>query len=346
MVMGPKRRAAWRVLDAQYFGVAQRRRRVFVVASSRDDFDPAEVLFEREGLRRDTAPSRKQGEEAAATIASRFGISRNNHGEVVTHVEEVAPTLTKEGTGVSRTGFQEDGWYVAQVFDRQRSDQYGESDIASTMSARDYKDATDLVAQPIPINTQLGLRGDTSNTTREGIGIGKEGDPMFTLQAAHSHAIAQPIALAENIIGRQPMNGGNGGGFTEDGLMYTLNATEVHGVAQPMAFQETADYVVAYNISPGKGELKNDIHVTDAHISKTIDASASNPAMHQGGAAIVQAMAVRRLTPRECERLQGFPDDYTAILGAADGPRYKSLGNSMAVPVMAWIGRRIDREHR
>jgi len=56
----------------------------------------------------------------------------------------------------------------------------------------------------------------------------------------------------------------------------------------------------------------------------------------------VAQMAVRRLTPREAERLQGFPDDYTLIPGAADGPRYKALGNSMARPVMAWIGRRID----
>ena len=59
----------------------------------------------------------------------------------------------------------------------------------------------------------------------------------------------------------------------------------------------------------------------------------------------VAATAVRRLTPRECERLQGFPDDYTAVSyrgkPASDGPRYKALGNSMAVPVMAWIGRRI-----
>ena len=53
-------------------------------------------------------------------------------------------------------------------------------------------------------------------------------------------------------------------------------------------------------------------------------------------------MQVRRLTPRECERLQGFPDLYTAIPKAADGPRYKALGNSMAVPVMHWIGRQID----
>ena len=57
-------------------------------------------------------------------------------------------------------------------------------------------------------------------------------------------------------------------------------------------------------------------------------------------------MQVRRLTPRECERLQGFPDDYTLIpyrgKPACDGPRYKALGNSMAVPVMAWIGRQIQ----
>ncbi len=61
---------------------------------------------------------------------------------------------------------------------------------------------------------------------------------------------------------------------------------------------------------------------------------------------IAQPMAVRRLTPRECERLQGFPDDYTLIPYrnklAADGPRYKAMGNSMAVPVMRWIGERIQ----
>ncbi|MCA8339851.1 DNA cytosine methyltransferase [Burkholderia multivorans] len=69
----------------------------------------------------------------------------------------------------------------------------------------------------------------------------------------------------------------------------------------------------------------------------------------QGGGDKLHALtgsAVRRLTPRECERLQGFPDDYTLInvrgKPAADGPRYKALGNSMAVPVMHWIGKRIE----
>jgi DNA (cytosine-5)-methyltransferase 1 len=174
---------------------------------------------------------------------------------------------------------------------------------------------------------------------------------------------------------------------------------------------------MAYNIAPGKGALKDDIHVTYADATKTLDASGSNPSMHQGGAAIVQpisfsgqmsvpstgvdmtptlqaknpmavahgmaqpiafsrnddgrdatydlaptmrvagnaggmlgiatVMQVRRLTPVECERLQGFPDGYTNIpwrkaAESPDGPRYKALGNSMAVPVMAWIGRRIN----
>jgi len=99
---------------------------------------------------------------------------------------------------------------------------------------------------------------------------------------------------------------------------------------------------IAFNIAPGKGELKDDIHVTDGSTTKTLDASGSNPAMHQGGSAIVQTMAVRRLTPVECERLQGFPDNYTNIReNCPDGPRYKAMGNSMAVPVMRWIGERI-----
>jgi DNA (cytosine-5)-methyltransferase 1 len=68
----------------------------------------------------------------------------------------------------------------------------------------------------------------------------------------------------------------------------------------------------------------------------------STEVTNQVAAVHAASMAVRRLTPRECERLQGFPDFYTAIPGAKDGPRYRALGNSMAVPVMRWIGERIQ----
>jgi len=71
------------------------------------------------------------------------------------------------------------------------------------------------------------------------------------------------------------------------------------------------------------------------------------------GTTVVKSTAVRRLTPRECERLQGFPDDYTSIMWknkpaelCPDGPRYKALGNSMAVPVMRWIGERINKVNK
>ena len=84
---------------------------------------------------------------------------------------------------------------------------------------------------------------------------------------------------------------------------------------------------------------------TNEHVSQTLRSMASS-AEHVGG--VIQRMAVRRLTPKECERLQGFPDDHTLIPWRGkpadqcpDGPRYKALGNSMAMPCMAWIGKRI-----
>jgi DNA (cytosine-5)-methyltransferase 1 len=246
---GPQRAVAWRVLDAQYFGVAQRRRRVFVIASARADFDPATVLFEFEGVRRDTAPSREAG--------------------------QVAPTIPSRSTagGGLGTDFDCDGGLQPYT-------------VANCLTARMHK------------------------------GINSSVDEGQT-------PVLAPIALAENTIGRQPHNGGNGDGFTEGGPMYTLNATGVHGVAQPTAF--------------------------GGDIARTLQARHdSSPCADRGMDVIAANMAVRRLTPVECERLQGFPDNYTNIPWrkqpeSPDGPRYKALGNSWAVPVVRWIGERIER---
>jgi DNA (cytosine-5)-methyltransferase 1 len=195
-------------------------------------------------------------------------------------------------------------------------------ELSGPLSARDYKDAgTDgmnkISAKMVPVVQDLVGALDTECG----------GNKLTHQSVANGHIVAaRMVAFGE---------------YSVDGTASAMKARDWKDatdlVAQP----------VAYNISPGKGELKDDIHVTDAHISKTIDASASNPAMHQGGSAIVQAMAVRRLTPVECERLQGFPDGYTNIpwrkaAESPDGPRYKALGNSWAVPVVAWIGKRIQ----
>jgi DNA (cytosine-5)-methyltransferase 1 len=253
---------AYRVLDAQYFGVAQRRRRVFVVGYLGDWRPAATVLFERESLRGDPAPSREAGKTIAATIEASIDGGSG------------AGTRTAAVTAARMVAFGE----------------YVDDGTASAMKARDYKDATDLVA--IPIHDQAtrfaGKRGDKQDGKGNGFGVGSPGDPAPTLTKGDKHAVAQPIAY-------KPQNfGDEGGGYVEATITNTLDA--IQGSKQ-------------------------------RHIVK-------------------QSMAVRRLTPTECERLQGFPDGYTNIpwrktIDSPDGPRYKALGNSMAVPVMKWIGERI-----
>ena len=230
-VYGPQRAVAWRVLDAQYFGVAQRRRRVFVVASARDDFNPAAVLFEFDGLRRDTAPSREAR-------------------------EDIAPTVTN-GPPFSRTG-------------------------------NERVEAQAMVAQCL--------------TT----GTGQRYDPETeTILPVAFHPTQDPISST--------------------GVCHLLGATD--NATAAVAFQQTADCLTAAYGTKWNG-----------------NASADN-----GSLFARQAMQVRRLTPVECERLQGFPDGYTAIpwrkkpaSECPDGPRYKALGNSWAVPVVRWIGKRIQ----
>jgi DNA (cytosine-5)-methyltransferase 1 len=351
-VFGSQRTVAWRVLDAQYFGVAQRRRRVFVVASAREDFDPAEVLFEFEGLRRDTAPSREKGERIAASAGASSAERGNCRG--------IAPTLdanmdrkwgsdqwTNNGFAIIEPTIMSSGQANAEI----RTD----GGTPALTCLHEAPIILDRAAFNQGQNAQYKFRAESSET-------------MDTLVAKGPHAVLQPIPIHDQATrhagknGEKTMGKGNGLGIGQPGdPMNTLTKGDNHAVA--------------YNIAPGKGELKDDIHVTDAHISKTIDASGSNPSMHQGGAAIVSptltasndpsrspqstevtnqvaaihavSMAVRRLTPIECERLQGFPDNYSNIpwrgkAESPDGPRYKALGNSWAVPVVAWIGKRIQ----
>jgi DNA (cytosine-5)-methyltransferase 1 len=339
---------AYRVLDAQYFGVAQRRKRVFVVGYFGDWRPAAAVLFERHSLQGHSAPSREKGKRPTASIASGAPISDY----------DVAGTLDK---GTPGRGIGHNGNYDSQVV----SMSIWPAEVSSTLDTtfgtkmgleNQHVNAgcpMFVPAQPIPLNTMNCFRSPNADAST-GCGIGEAGEAMFTITKANSHAVAQPIAIAENTIGRKPENGGNGDGFTENGPMYTLNATGVHGVAQPIAFSgQMSNPQTDVDMTQTLG-AKNPMAVavgTDCYngtitgeISMTLKRGDGNPAINQP--TVIQAMAVRRLTPVECERLQGFPDRYTDIQPKGkptpDGPRYKALGNSMAVPVMAWIGKRIQ----
>ena len=140
--------------------------------------------------------------------------------------------------------------------------------------------------------------------------------------------VMQPTyAIQGSMIGRNDNAGPQGDGINEE-VCFTQNTIDRHAVAQPIALQDITSRSKAQN---GKGWNANgSAYTVDTHAT-------------QG---VATAMAVRRLTPTECERLQGFPDGYTNIpwrkaAESPDGPRYKALGNSWAVPVVAWIGKRI-----
>ncbi len=107
-----------------------------------------------------------------------------------------------------------------------------------------------------------------------------------------------------------------------------------------IAFHQTQDPIHGDEFSPAIGATSIGMGVAHALRGEGFDASEDGTG--RGTPLVPVDWRVRRLTPRECERLQGFPDDYTAIPGAKDSPRYAALGNSMAVNVMRWIGQRIE----
>jgi len=265
---------AYRILDAQYFGVPQRRRRVFVVGHLGDWRAAAAVLFERHSLQGNHPPRRKEGQDVAGTI----GGSSQSGGFRTTDLDNSGAFIAIR---TAQTG--SNGWGI------------GIDEQAYTLDGAQGQ----AVACIIPILEAGARTGASTDDLRCGIGVGEDGDPMFTLQSGKQHAVAveEPFTLA--IRGRGE---GHNLEYRQDG---TANAV----------------------LTPNGGR---------AGIGVGAVAAPSG-----------QSMAVRRLTPRECERLQGLPDDYTLIpyngKPAADGPRYKAIGNGMAVPVVRWIGERIAR---
>jgi DNA (cytosine-5)-methyltransferase 1 len=341
-VFGPQRAVAWRVLDAQFFGVPQRRRRVFVVASARDAFDPSEILFEFDGVRRDIAPSRKTGQEVARDVGLR-----------------------------SKT--------ANVTFDRQSSGEYGVAPVASTMAASDYKSASDLVvAYSFDALASNSMKSANPHSGCREVDLSKTLDSSHPCPSKNQGGIGivqATYGIAGNIIGRSLKNGGNGQGYCED-VSYTLTKTDQHGVAyavtcaskqqsQSLGFDVASpimanDYkepqVVAYAYAGAKQqnyicESSDCLNPDQPQCWRVYRPDGVAPALQSGegrGNAVYVPMAVRRLMPVECERLQGFPDHYTRIPYrkktadlCPDSPRYKALGNSMAVPCMAWIGKRI-----
>jgi len=314
---------AWRILDAQYFRVPQRRRRVFVVGYFGDWRRAAAVLFERESLRRYPPPSREAGASVAHTLARG---ACGSHGRYDPNGEDYV-------TGPLQSHSKEHG---------------------HAMTTQQAAEA----GQVIPI-LEAGARQGHRDTPRDGIGIGEEGDPMFTLQSGKHHAIAfdttqitsdknysnpkpgdacHPLASGQHPPAITiPLDMRNAGRDPEKHDEQNRQGVGVGQDGDPAPTVDTAHVdAVAYRTSGNCGVMEQGDRT-----------AALNTATDPSQNIILQSITVRRLTPTESARLQGFPDDYLSQVTyrgkcpPADGPMYRALGNSFAVPVIKWIGERI-----
>lgn len=455
-VYGPTRAVAWRVLDAQFFQLAQRRRRVFVVASARNGFDPGAVLFESDGVRRDSPPSREAWKDTAGSI----GASPASGG--LNWPADVACTLNasfgdKQGledqhvNGGGRYSSLPESAACLTTGTGQRYDAETETliptfgggfDVAHTLRAEGFDASEDGTGRGTPlVPVSVALRGRDGGATAEmgdevafGLrasggggdkphvlapvatfaiqagalrtnpasghdGVGVQADHAYTLEArAEVQAVAHAIRTAQT--------GSNGWGVNTDGTAYMLDSAQQavavpnyftcdecgeenaatwwptcewcdhdhetfpNGAASLTCSQQEAAKPIAFHHNAQACQLPGPNTDTDTSASLTCSqqaavAFAQNQrdevrVMEVAGALaaepgakqqtyLQQGMAVRRLTPVECERLMGFPDSYTSIPwrkkpaeDCPDGPRYRALGNSWAIPVVRWIGQRID----
>lgn len=315
-VSGPERVIAWRVLDAQFFGVAQRRRRVFVVASARKGFDPAAVLFELDSVRRDSAPRRETQKEVAALTARGVGTCGADDNQA------------------------QAGHLIAQC---------ANGDVSHTLKGEGFDGSEDGTGRGVPVVAFGG--GNTSGNIDVAACLTAKGQRIdFEVETFAVHGTQDPDTNCElaHTLGRN--NGqenaciafsykDNGADATVD-MAPTLRAGN-HNTSHANSGQPPAIAFQPGNLSRGAGPAPSD------QIFPTLKADHGRGRSDQDPH-VVFGPQVRRLTPIECERLQGFTDNHTLIgwrgKDAAefpDGPRYKAIGNSMAVPVMRWIGERI-----
>lgn len=322
---GPTRTVAWRVLDAQYFGLAQRRRRVFVVASARAGFDPLEVLFEREGVRRDTPPRRSQGQDVACTLDARTegggfpGTDGAKGGHVVAPPAwpkvyggnntsgsiNIAPARNACGSASGRMDFESEAFVVSAPL---TTNPYGDHESRESLL---------VLGSNVCQERAVCITGDITHTLKaEGFDASEDGTGR-----------GQPIVICREVA--QTLTSSYAKQL--DNTNFSLGPSVVTHAIQAGALRE----------NPSSGPDGVGVQAEHAY---TLEARAEVQA-------IQAESAVRRLTPRECERLQGFPDDYTLIpyrnkpaSDCPDGPRYKAIGNSKAVPVVRWIGQRLQQQ--
>ncbi|WP_204520157.1 DNA (cytosine-5-)-methyltransferase [Silvibacterium dinghuense] len=350
---------AYRILNAEYFGVPQRRRRVFVVGCAGDWRAAAAVLLNRSSLSGNPPPRRETRKDIAPTLSARAhggggpGTDFDLNGGLITSTDDISHCLNAGGMG--------------------RQDYETETLIAHSLSADGFDASEDGTGRGVPM---VPVAIMTAHTQSNGSGVSD--DIAHTLESAVAQAVAFNLRGREG--GAMPETSDTAsvraasGGSTNSYIAFSAKnygadvddvAPTLRGMGHDRSHANGGGPIAVAISTNQRGEVRErNVHgsLTGTRSGKQLDAVLQHPIASPLTASYARQadssdtsygppnllhsqMAVRRLTPRECERLQGFPDDYTLVEYrgrlAADGPRYKALGNSMAVPVMRWIGERI-----
>ena len=390
-IMGDGWSIAWRVHDAQFWGVPQRRKRICLLAdfngdsagkilfelrreATKRDFKPvvtdsraetrSEVQLVSEGVQGDTGQGETAGEETAGVTGSGSCISSYGfkpkqgvkaHG--MGYEEETAPTLdatANQGVLVLNDQGGRQMSVSVGITGTLRGEEHGhqpivfEPETTSMVSGSDHKEPQVVC-----------LEGNGSRPSHKGDGW-HDGDPMYTLNATEHHAVAyRGDAITSPVNSSNPQPGDPCHTLTDDSRNYVV--LENHSMDSRIKISESDTVqTLCARMGTGGGNvpmvMQEPYNATTGSFMKAGNSGIAETLMARDykDPQIVCDFVVRRLTPTECERLQGFPDYWTDICdwvdskgkkhkGNADSPRYKALGNSIALPFWEWMARRMRK---
>ena len=315
IIMGEGFSVAWRVLDAQFWGVPQRRNRIFLVADF-GGYSAGKILFESDSVWRNYQKKRKEGKGTACYLKAgsadagrpkhtdpqkdyviclldqggeRMDVCENISGTLLAHGRSNPPIIMATSQGNAEIGVG----YCPTIT------------AAAGMAGNN---------QPILFDnhgpdTRYTGPVEVAQTITSALGTGENNTPFAVNK--------EPFCIAGNIVNRKEKNGGNGCGY-QQGISYTLTTEDRHCIYIPHEKEKPYQKVIG-SLCAGDEKM------------------VGNQYVEQGKCIVDATRLVRRLIPLECERLMGFPDYWTDIPKASDSARYRALGNSVAVPCVDFI---------
>lgn len=297
-----------------------------VMAGTADRLNPWDTQQARITAPEGVSPTINSGEAkpGGQVFSAGFCAGAGPSAGSIGYQEEVSPTLKASASGnmmPSVLCLNDQGGQIMELSE----------DVSGTLRAQEHGHQP-LVFENHGIDARYTGPHTVAPTLSCRAGTGDNNLPLV------SQGEPQVFCITGNAIDRQPENGGNGLGIQTD-VAYTLTATDHHAVFTRQRVDLFQEGDVASTQSARQHKDATDLVYQETVGALTAcDSKGPNAQYVSSDKLVVEApLLIRRLTPRECERLQGFPDDWTALPGASDSPRYRALGNSVAIPCVEYL---------